>query len=107
MLKLAQWLLGAFTTIAAFFAKFVTRRFAIALAGTTVMIAMTATVFAVIHGLIAGMAITISNQYLLMGITALLPDNFEICVSVYFSARMTLWAYNLNKDLMFMYLGGI
>lgn len=107
MFKLAHWFLGAFTTIAAFFAKFVTRRFAVAIAVTTVMIAMTATVFAVIHGLIAGMAVAISNQYLLMGITALMPDNLEICISVYFSARVTLWAYNLNKDLMYMYLGGI
>lgn len=107
MFKLAQWLLGAFTTVAAFFAKFVTRRFAIALSGTTVMIAMTAAVFAAIHALVAGLAISITNQHVLMGMSALMPDNLEICISVYFSARMTLWAYNLNKDLLQMYLGGI
>lgn len=107
MFKLAQWFLGAFTTIATFFAKFVTRRFAIALSGTTVLIAMTATTFAVIHGLIAGMAASITNPSLLIGMSALMPDNLEICISVYFSARVTLWAYNLNKDLLHMYMGGI
>lgn len=107
MFKLAQWFLGAFTTIATFFAKFVTRRFAIALSGTTVLIAMTATTFAVIHGLVAGMASTISSQPILMGMSALMPDNLEICISVYYSARITLWAFNFNKDLLHMYMGGI
>lgn len=107
MFKMSQWFLGAFTTIAAFFAKFVTRRFAIALSGATVLIGMTATVWAVLHGLITGLIVSMTNPHLLMGFTALMPDNFEICISVYFSARMTLWAYNFNKDLMHMYLGGI
>lgn len=107
MSALATFFLGIFSTLAGFFLKFVTRRFAIALAGTTVLIAMTAVVFAAIHALIASMAVVITNQYLLMGFTALLPDNFEICISVYFSARMTIWAYNLNKDILMMYLGGI
>lgn len=107
MFRFANWFLTAFTTIAAFFAKFVTRRFAIALAATTVLVAMTATVFGLIKAMIAGMAVLITNQYVLMGISSLIPVNFEICISVYFAARLTLWAYNFNKDLMHMYLGGI
>lgn len=107
MMKLASWLLGAFTTVAAFFAKFVTRRFAIVLSGVTVFLAMTASVFAAIHSMIAGAAASISNPHVLMGMSAVMPDNFELCIAVYFSAKLTLWAYNLNKDLLQMYLGGI
>lgn len=107
MFKFANWLLGIFTTLAGFFAQFVTRRFAIALAGTTVLLGMTATVFGILHAAIAGLVMSITSNYVLIGMTSLIPDNFEICLSVYFSSRVTVWAYNLNKDLMFMYLGGI
>ena len=107
MFKIANWLFGIFTTLAGFFAQFVTRRFAIALAGTTVLIAMTSAVFAILHAAISTIAVSITNNYVLIGMTSVIPDNFEICVSVYFSTRVTVWAYNLNKDLMYMYLGGI
>ncbi len=107
MSSMASWFLGAFVTIASFFLKFVTRRFAIALAGTTVLIAMTLAVYGVMVGFLSGIVSSISNPYLLMGMSAVMPDNLEICISVYFSARITMWAYNFNKDLLGMYLGGI
>jgi hypothetical protein len=107
MTMMANWFLGIFTTLATFFAKYVGRRFAIALTGTTALLAMTGAMYAALVGLISGMVAQISNPYVLIGMSAVMPDNFELCISVYFAARIIMWAYNFNKDLLHMYLGGI
>ncbi|MBI2779421.1 MAG: DUF5455 family protein [Gammaproteobacteria bacterium] len=107
MQYLATFLLTAFTNVAAFFMKFVTRRFAIGLAVVTVFIAMTAIFAAALHGMVAAAMSAMSTHMLLVGFTSLIPSNFEVCVGIYFAARITDWAYSLNKDILRMYLGGI
>jgi len=107
MAKMAAWFLKIFTTLSLFFAKFVTRKFAILLSASTVLISMTVAVFTALHGAISGIASSITNPYILMGFGAVWPANADACLSVYFSARVTVWAYNFNKDLLQTYLGAI
>ena len=107
MQYLATFLLTAFTNIAAFFMKFITRRFAIGLAVVSVFIAMTGVFAAALHAMVAVAMVTMSTHWLLFGFSSLIPSSFEVVVSIYFAARITDWAYNLNKDILKMYLGGI
>ncbi|MOA69085.1 hypothetical protein D3C78_1970620 [compost metagenome] len=41
------------------------------------------------------------------GWAAVAPDNLETCIAAIFGAKLIDWAYNLNKDMLGMYLGGI
>ena len=104
MTYFATFFTGIFSTISAYLLKFVSRKFALALTGVTVFLAMLLSVFLALKALVLTLVVTISNQYLLLGITALIPDNFELCLSAYFSSRITLWAYNLNKDIVVKYM---
>lgn len=107
MFSFANWLLNIFVTIGGFLTKFVSRRFAIALAAVTIVITMTGTVWALLSTALAGLAISIPSEYVLMGMNALMPPNFEAVISYVVSLRITIWALNFNRDLLNMHLGGI
>lgn len=110
MLNLAKFFLGAFTTLAGWFTGMFSRKTAIALAVTTVIIGMTAALSIALKGAIAALqvyATPVVPASFFIGFGALCPDNADVCLTAMFSARVTLWAYNFNKDILKMYLGGI
>ncbi|MNG08717.1 hypothetical protein D3C84_920950 [compost metagenome] len=107
---LARWFLGVFTNVAGWFMAVFTRKTAIVLAVVTVIITMTvalATALKVALASLSQYSTLAVPEPVLDGIAMLMPDNFEYCLTAMFSARVTLWAYNFNKDLIKMYLGGI
>lgn len=107
MFRVASWFLGIFTTLANFFMRFVSRRFAIASALVTALVGMTVAFSLAIKGLIAGLAVTLNAPpEFFMGIAAICPDNFEACIAAMISAKTLAWAYNFNRDILRMYLGG-
>lgn len=107
---LAGWFLTIFTNVATLFLKFLSRRFAIVAAVTAVIISMTLALSLVLKGLLAGLAIyvnTVLPSTFVMGFASVMPNNFEFCIGIMASTKVTIWAYNFNKDLLKMYLGGI
>lgn len=103
----APFLLDVFLKLGMFFTRFITRRFAIALSVGTVFLSMVVGTWTVLTNLLNGIEFIISDHSLLLGIYSVLPSNFEMVMSLYFSARLVVWAYNLNADLLKMYMGGI
>lgn len=110
MFNIAKFFLGAFTTAAGWFVGMVSRRTAIVLAVATVIIGMTTALSLTFKFLISGLssyATLVVPPQVLMGLGMVIPENLEVCVAAMFSARIGLWAYRFNKDLLQMYLGGI
>lgn len=110
MFNLAKFFLGAFTTIAGWFMGLFSRKTAIALAVTTVIIGMTAALSLALKAAIATLqvyATPVVPAAFFAGFGPLMPENTDVCLTAMFSARVTVWAYNFNKDLLKMYLGGI
>lgn len=110
MTFLARWFLGVFTNVAGWFVAVFTRKTAIVLAAVTVIITMTvalATALKVALASLSQYSTLVVPEPVLDGIAMLLPDNFEYCLTAMFSARVTLWAYNFNKDILKMYFGGL
>ncbi|WP_454871309.1 DUF5455 family protein [Pseudomonas mohnii] len=110
MFNLAKFFLGAFTTVAGWFMGMFSRKTAIALAVTTVILAMTTALSLALKGAIAALQIyatPVVPASFFVGFGALCPENADVCLTAMFSARVTVWAYNFNKDLLKMYLGGI
>lgn len=109
MFNLAKFFLGAFTTIAGLFTGLFSRKTAIALAVTTVIIAMTTALSLGLKASIAALqvyAMPAVPASFFAGFVALCPENADVCLTAMFSARLTVWAYNFNKDLLKLYLGG-
>lgn len=108
MTKLAGWLLSLFTTIATFFAARLGRRASVATAGVVLFVSLTAAFLAAMKVFAAGIVYSLNvPDTFLIGWAALAPSNLEACIAAMFGARLLAWAYNLNKDIMGMYLGGI
>jgi len=107
---LAGWFLTIFTNIAGFFLKFLSRRFAIVASVTAVIIGMTVALSLLLKGMLAGLAVyanTVFPPTFVVGFASVMPENFEVCIGLMASTRVSIWAYNFNKDLLKMYLGGI
>lgn len=92
---------GFLTTTIAFFASFLTRRFAIIAAVITVVVSLTVAFIATIEGLIAGINYVSPDM---AGVFAIVPGNFSACLSVIVTAKMLKWAYSWNVTLAQMKL---
>lgn len=105
---LAGWFLRLFTSLAGFFMKGLTRKWAITTAAVTLFLGLTAAFVLALKAILVGLivALDVPPQFV-VGFAAVAPDNLEACISALFAAHLLAWAYNLNKDLMGMYLGGI
>ena len=100
LFRIAQFFLGIFTSLTTFFKAYIAGRFVVAAAFSTVLIGMTAALFVAIKGLLLGVALTVSNPYMLLGMKAVMPANLPLVISVYFAARITIWAYLFNRKLI-------
>lgn len=107
MFKFATWLVGWIGTLGAFFAKYLTRRFAVTAAFVAALVAMTLALFVAVKGLVIAVALSITNPYILLGFTAVMPANAPLLLSAYVSSRVIWWAYNFNRDTAHFYFGGV
>lgn len=105
---LASWLLKLFTTIAGLAAARMTRSMAVVTAAITLFLAMTAAFLVALKATLTGIVIVLNvPPEFVAGWAAVAPDNLETCIAAIFGAKLIDWAYNLNKDMLGMYLGGI
>lgn len=97
------WLAGvlgsAFGALFTFFATYITKRFAIVAAAIVIIAALTATLFATLEALAAGLSLYLPPQYLVM-VDHFLPDNAMACVTAYLTARIARWVYAWNIRLV-------
>lgn len=102
--------LGAFAaSVAAFFATRMTARVAGALGWLTLYVSMLVTLSAVFVGIARSVHYAMPDS-LAVGIYMFLPDNLEICLSAYLSARVALWVFHQKTRVvqyMFDFGGGI
>lgn len=108
MFAIANWLLKLFTGIAAYFASSLGRQAAVVTAAITLFIGLTAAFLAAMKVFLTGVIVVLEvPPEFVAGWAAVAPSNLEACIAAMFGARLLDWAYNLNKDMMGMYLGGI
>jgi hypothetical protein len=106
---LATFLLGVLTSAARWFFAVFTRKTAIVLALTAAIVAMMLGLSAFIKGQLATLAQysqLIVPESFLTGLALLIPDNFEACIIIMFSAQLAVWAFNFNKELVKLYASG-
>tara|TARA_B110000977_G_scaffold172358_1_gene224693 strand:+ start:126 stop:464 length:339 start_codon:yes stop_codon:yes gene_type:complete len=101
------WLAGiimtAFSGIFAWFLTFMTKRFAIAAAAITLIVSLTAGLFAAVSGLLAGISLAVPPDMLTMS-GILLPNNLEASFSICISTRLLKYAYDWNVKFIEMKL---
>lgn len=100
MYKLAAWLGGLVTSFVVYLMKSFTFNAAVRIMLITVTIAGTVALFATLMAFKQALITTITNPYVLQGFTAILPWNFELCLSIYASANAVAWAYSFNRNLL-------
>ena len=108
MYAIANWFLKLFTAIAGYFASSLGRRAAVVTAAITIFIGITSAFLIAMKAFLTGVVIVLNvPPEFIAGWAAVAPSNLEACIAAMFGARLLDWAYNLNKDMMGMYLGGI
>ena len=100
---LATFFLGWFSTFASAFATQITRRWAIALAVSTVLITITAAFFIAMKAMVVALQATLPTELLIVA-GAFIPSNAMGCVATYGAARLVYWAYHFNRDLIGYYM---
>lgn len=90
---LASWLMGAFGSIFAFFATYVTRKTALSLAVITIVAGMSLALYTGMKLLVGGLVSLIVNEWILIGMSVIWPSNAEACISAMFSADAAIWLY--------------
>lgn len=110
MFNIAKFFLGAFTTLGGMFAGLFGRRTAVTVAVVTAIIAMTTALSVALKATLSSLAVyatPVVPQAFLDGLSPFYPDNLEVCLGAMFSARVAVWAYNFNKEILKTYLGGV
>lgn len=90
---LAQWLMTAFASLLGFFAQWVTKKTALGLTMITVIAGLTSALYLLLKGLVAGLAATIVNKWVLIGMSIIWPSNAEACISAMFACDVAVWLY--------------
>lgn len=97
---LSGFFASVFSGVYGFLTSFISAR--VALASTLILMIATATAafFVAIKALVAGVAGTISNEWLLMGIFACLPSNFETCLAACIGADFAALVYRWKLNMI-------
>jgi hypothetical protein len=93
MHSFARFLMNAFGEIAKALSLLVGKKVAVAGAAVSVSLALLLAFFAAAKLLVAGIVYQISNEYVLMSFYLFWPSNAELCISAYWSARLSLFLY--------------
>lgn len=84
---------AVFGTLFGWVGTYLTKKIAYAAAIGASLLAVTSAFYVAVHALIATLSGTITNQYLLMGFYAVLPDNAVTCLSACFTAEVAAFLY--------------
>lgn len=94
-----NWFAGVigiiFTSVFKYFAKFLTKKFAVTAAAIALIAASTVTFISLITGLANGLAV-VSPPWLSTAASLVVPDNTAACISLIMTGRIARWAYEWN-----------
>lgn len=90
---LATWLTGLFAGIVSGLAQYFTRRLAVRVAFITMAVTTTVALFVALRALVFGVYASISNPYVLMGMSVLLPGNVEMCIGAMIASDVLVYLY--------------
>jgi hypothetical protein len=93
MSALARFLMNAFGQLVTSISLLVSAKVAVGGAAIAVSLVLLTAFYVAMKLLVLGLTFTISNQYLLMGFYMIWPSNAELCISIYWTARLTLFLY--------------
>lgn len=96
---LAAWIGSLVTSIASFFAQWLSKRVAMVAAAVVAISAFTITMIASIQALYAGIAYA-APSWLVIGWGWLVPDNADNCMAAYITAITVRWAYDWNTRVI-------
>lgn len=92
---LATLLVGAFTSLFAFFTQFVSRRLAIVLLVIGAIVTLTTAFFVAISALMSGMS-QVMPEFVALGLGHIWPSNAETCIAAIASGHVLRFAYEWN-----------
>lgn len=90
---------GLFASLFGYFAKFLTKRLAVAAALISLIVAATTAFIALMKSLMASISAA-SPDFLGLAIQLVVPENAYACVSVMATARIARWAYEWNVKII-------
>jgi hypothetical protein len=92
---LATWIGSLVTSLAGFFATWMTKRVALLLAAMTFIVSTTGTFVAAMQGFASGVSL-VAPAELGYALSWFVPGNITLCLSAYYAARVCRWAYDWN-----------
>lgn len=101
----AAFLFNVFSALFGFLATYFTKRIALGAASVAMVLAVTVTFYTLIKSLVAGIMGNITNEWLLMGIYACIPGNFETCLTAVLVADTAAFLYRYQLANIRMLLG--
>lgn len=90
---MAAFFASVFSSLFAFLASYISKKVALGAAVVATLLTTTTAFYVVMKALVAGVAYSISNQYLLMGFYAVWPSNAETCLAAIFAAEIAAFLY--------------
>jgi len=96
---LAAWLGSLFGSLAAFFAKWFTKRVALTLAAVAAILSVTSLFVAAITALINTLIESVPS-WVIIGGSWVLPDNVNVCIAAYASAVVLKWIYDWQTAII-------
>jgi len=102
---LAAFFFNAFSALFGFLATYLTKRLALGAAAVAMVLAVTVAFYATIRSLVQGVMGLVTNEYLLMGIYACIPSNFETCLTAILLADIAAFLYRYQLANIRMLMG--
>lgn len=93
----AQFLTALFSNLLVYLSSRVTKRVGMAIFTITVITSLSLALYLLIKGLVAGIVMYITNEWILMGMGILWPSNAEACISAIFTAELAVYIFRHKK----------
>lgn len=91
---LGTFLINLLGSVFSFFVTYLGKRLSLVLSVITFLAGLSAAMFSALYSLLTTVQFSISEHWLSYGISLFWPVHLTVCISVYFSARITRWVYD-------------
>ncbi len=94
---IAQFLTALFSNLLVWFSSRVTKQVGMTIFAITVITSLSLALYLSIKGLVAGLVMYITNEWILMGMGLLWPSNAEACITAIFTAELAVYIYRHKR----------
>jgi hypothetical protein len=95
-----------FTGIFEYLAKWFSKKVALGAAVIAGTLALSLALWAALKVAVLGLMFPITNEYVIMGLTALWPPNAEACIAAVWTAHLAAWLYREHlRNFVFIAMG--